>query len=402
MKTIACSILTLLLVSSGFSMNKMIPKRSSVETPSVSGTANAPSTVITAPQASYNAPYQMVSKYPDVYATASFLYWKPFEDGTTTYTLYIQNKSTPTVSSLTEFWDIGSFDFEYKPAFKVGLGMHFPRDNWDLYAEYTWYHNTFNDYFTFTGPDPSLTGPVAHVQLFPTFSFHNYDYKELLHPSSMHSKLDMDFDWVDLELGRNYYVGKSLTFHSHLGLRAAFLDQKISQFPVLTQAGFIGPIGPVPHDSNVSSAIFQKTESWGIRPRAGLDMDFFLCRTLKVFGDIAASLLFTKYELTATQTGNFETDFLAQGVNATVHQKNLSPLRPNLEMGLGLKWGGTFFCERYFLELAAGYDFLMFWNQNMFRISNQSHDANLAAASIMSLDKDLYLHGLNVSLQFDF
>src|SRR5271157_2856702 len=92
--------------------------------------------------AAYNAASRIeVQNSWDIFATASFLYWYADQEGMDlAYSTGLTTASDPTTvtNPLKGSYDIMPFDF--KPGFKVGLGMNFDFDNWVAFVEYTWLH----------------------------------------------------------------------------------------------------------------------------------------------------------------------------------------------------------------------------------------------------------------------
>jgi len=76
--------------------------------------------------AAYNYPARIQTRCPwDFFAHASFIYWQPLQENMelgfvtdTTSTMFLDGRFV-------------NMDFDYKPGFKVGVGMNFDHDNWD-------------------------------------------------------------------------------------------------------------------------------------------------------------------------------------------------------------------------------------------------------------------------------
>src|SRR5690606_20319167 len=124
---------------------------------------------------------------------------------------------------------------------------------------------------------------------------------------------------------------------------------------------------------------------------------------LRFIGDASASLLFTQYTEVSQNVQSPDTqvvdgeDFRFP-INLKIH--NYNTLRPNLDLSLGLGWGSYFGCRRIHWDLAATYDFAIFWEQNMMRyLANMSADS---FAHPSTTPGNLYIQGLTVKTELEF
>jgi hypothetical protein len=308
---------------------------------------------------SYNAPASIsVRSSWDLFVTGSFIYWQAREDGL---------EFGVSTDSLTTGQTIGSLiqmDFPYKPGFKAGLGWHATDDNWDLYAEYTWLYMSHAR---------NATG--SETPLFSKWFETNAYF------STMQTFWKCHLDIGDLNLSRSFYVGRCLTVKPFFGPRGVWLRQRYNQHGITIAA----PIGP-------EATMEAKSRSWSVGPRIGFDANWILVPNLRFFGKAAASLLYTRYRV-RYDSQSTTTPAL---VDASTRNQ-VSSVRPNAEIGGGFAWGGYFSNYTWYMELAASYDFQVFWSQNMM--------ANLASNSQGFNDSNignLYYNGLTATLRIDF
>lgn len=351
----------------------------------------------------YNAPYDLGLECDwHLHANANFLYWMPVQEGMQTYTLYSLDSilTSPGHTNRVEVFEAGAIDFKYKPAFKVGLGGTFSYDNWELYAEYTWFNHSFTDSFNYTDPNSSST---FQSNLFPDFclKMNNFSYF-LLQPSTLFSRFNLNLNWIFLELARSYYVGKKVVFRTHLGLRGDRNTQSISQHFNLSQTttSFEGNLAPV------NGKVKQTTNSWAIGPRAGITANYLIPYGFRVYGDVALSLLYTQFTLKAHQNSslNYHPGPEIQTQDSTIVSRSFKTASPDVETSIGLGWGKNFARDRSHIDLAVGYDFIAMWNQNLFRqlVVQNVQTASGDGDSARILFRDLFIYGLNVQLAFDF
>lgn len=353
----------------------------------------------------YNAPYGIDVRCGwDLFVTGSFLYWKAAEENLEYGDLSTNTNPSGTGNNF-EFNDQAQeMGFEYKPGFKVGLGLDFDYDNWELYAEYTYLHSTISNSTTVNPEDLSTTTihPSWVFNLGSVVNLFNSDFTEAS------AKWNVKLDIGDLELARQYYVGRHLTFRTFASLRAAWIRQTYT-------ATYDNENNPTNLQISIEST--SKTRSWGIGPRMGVDTKWLFCEGFRLFADASASILFTKYttdsidqlatQATAAGAPNFGVPF---DVTSTYSDnKHLCFLRPQAEMTIGAGWGDYFFCNKWFFDVEVGYTFNVFWNQNMFHrniTSNgpQPHVGDGIGRAFIYFDRegDLYFHGLTVTARLEF
>ena len=107
-------------------------------------------------------------------------------------------------------------------------------------------------------------------------------------------------------------------------------------------------------------------------------------------GNATGALLYTQYTTLGYSYAN------VVDVKASAKNRNINTVRPMAQLGVGLGWGSYMYCQKYYIDFSARYDFNYFWSQNMMRtyVSNLAgYDNNIG---------DLYMHGLTLSARFDF
>ena len=70
----------------------------------------------------------------DPFITGEFIYWKAYEDGLD----YATTGIAPATTSVSSRGNVKNPGSEWEPGFKLGLGLKFRHDGWDLYANWTW------------------------------------------------------------------------------------------------------------------------------------------------------------------------------------------------------------------------------------------------------------------------
>ncbi len=324
--------------------------------------------------AGYNAPSRIdVRGSWDIFASASFTYWQAIQDNMELGVVAdVVNPEFPSNGNIDG--SVVNLNFNYKPGFKVALGMNFDHDNWDSLIEYTWFrgsHKTHTSLDRATAPSTVLFPLVGHPSLSAYYS------------GSQKWKIHMDL--LDWELARSYYVGTKLSFRPFFAARAAWIRQKLH-----------AEYSPSSGGTLLSMNVTDQSHSWAVGPRTGVYTNWMLGEGFRLYGNGAGDILFTQYtKLKSSQVQAIEA---SANLLRKVAQRNLNCLRTHLDLELGFGWASYFDNNNWHVDLTAGYGFQVFFDQNMFR----HFDDSQSLVSGVSPNGNLYIHGLTASARFDF
>ncbi len=331
----------------------------------------------TPPPQKQESPPQMVPGYNesarylkeekwDVFVGGSFIYWLASEDGLTIGRRIPLNRAkvTPTLNE-----QILYQKFEFKPGFKLYAGFGTSAmDNWNFYGQWTRLHQTTNTNFSFDNNNIVTQTWIVRI---------NTAYLA----TGVSSSWGLKFDLLDVAWSRPFYQGTKLTATPLVGIRASWIDQDLNLTYSFSNA--------TPMNCTFDS------KSWGLGPLVGLATNWNLGAGISVLGKASGSILYTSYTKITLNENIALAALAASEVIAKYGPYRTA--RPNAEIGLGLAWG-TNFGKHYYVNLAATYDFNVFWNQNVLRgISD-----NYAFATDEAAVGALTLHGLTVDASFDF
>lgn len=321
--------------------------------------------------AAYSYPARTTTRCPwDIYFDASFIYWQPMQDN---MDFAFVNATTTTATVLDG--SVSTVSYSFKPGFKIGFGIDFDYDNWDLHAEYTWFHNSQNESVSAgTGED------IKGMWVVPASSAGtNSDYNA----ASQDWKLHMDI--ADLDLGRWGYVGTKFTFRPSFGLRGAWIRQNVtvdySQSTVTT----------------AEATITGKSHSWAVGPKVEVDTNWVIGCGFRIYGNVESDLLYTRYTRlslneSTTSTAGAVTDQLFSS------QRSVGTVRAHSSVEMGFGYGTYWDCNNWYTDLAVGYQFQAFFDQNMFR----NFESSTVRAHSFVPNGNLYTQGLNVTFRLDF
>jgi len=346
-------------------------------------------------------------------AWSNFLYWQPLEDNLepaginkSLISLGFQGKNAASVINM---------DFDYKPGFQLGFGANLDHGEVDVSGEYTWF--CANQHLRKSGNQfyPMQLDPgtlVAFLNGITNAAGGLGTAGIPAAPLSFVQTWKLKMNLADLDLGSWRTRGKVLEAHPFIGLRAAWIDQFIDAAftgNLLANGAILGHTG-----ASVS------THSWAIGPRGGINTNWKIGKGFKFYWDAAGDLLYTNYEWHGQSVAFVPTfgDSLVGPVNweSNVTQTSITTLRTHFDIDLGFRWG-VCTCDRTFrFELSAGYQFQVFFDQNMFRhfttmieevgTVNGSALTELIGVVTTPVSSDpngnLYIQGLKVGAEFAF
>jgi hypothetical protein len=211
-------------------------------------------------------------------------------------------------------------------------------------------------------------------------------------------------NFLDLSVGKTTYDGKLFKGHTFFGLRAGWIDQQL--FADYTANFTNGGLEVGTSNTNI------KTKSWGIGIRAGLDTDWKIGAGFQFYGNGSGDFLYSRYHWQGTSNVTVPGADIFWNSKGT--QTNIQEIQLHTELELGFKWSQWFNRNHARFDVAAGYGFQVFFDQNMFRFFPTAYEQVVVvggAAEIggvvgapMSIEPsgNLYIHGLRVTLGFTF
>ena len=293
--------------------------------------------------------------YGHVFFTADWLLWRTRQGD---MEFAVQGVST---SSLTPFMGstTNKLNFDLKSGFRVGFGVHLPNDGWDIYLNYTDFR---------PNASKSVEGPLFPLLLYnPPFI-----------ATSAHAEWKIFFKTLDIEIGRAYYIGKSLSFRPFIGMTGAWIDQ---QAHVRYEAGSIS-FSEIDH-------IATHNDFKGAGPRLGMDSNWYFGEGLSLFANLATVITVGHFDLENNQTqGDLETIRLKSDLNL---------LSPVLQLIAGLAWDRNYHRDQWHVGFSAGFETQYWWRQNQMERFTDS-----IAPIFVRAESDLSFYGLTLRGRFDF
>lgn len=303
-----------------------------------------------------------------VTTTADFIWWKSFVGNAEYAWAGVTDGRLVTVGDSLSKGNIKTPDFDFAPGFKLGLGLNFLHDGWDLYGNYTW-----------LAPQSETTSVIGQqgVGLIGNFNPNTGPYDGFGPPAltSANSKWKQNFNVLDVELGRNFFISRFITLRPFFGLKfdwikEEFHDQLFS------------------NTTNFQSIDLKRLErAFGVGIRAGLDTVWHFTKNWGLYGDFAATALWSDFHTTILENA-FNSSGLAEGINS---YEKIQQVTPVFEASLGLIYMLWFNQNRTMFFAKAG------WEEQVWVHYNQ------ITPSIFNVKAgNLSLHGLTVEIGFTF
>ncbi|OGQ35801.1 MAG: hypothetical protein A3F16_07060 [Deltaproteobacteria bacterium RIFCSPHIGHO2_12_FULL_43_9] len=257
----------------------------------------------------------------------------------------------------------------WQGGFRVGAAYTWSPDMWDLRARWTWYKDDDTDsvlggtiYPTWTHPDQAIaTG--ADVNAVATWH--------------------MEFNAVDLEMGKSFKPGTSFKLRPFGGLKGAILDQDFdAKYQNSTAVA-----------STLNNHVIMNNDFGGIGFRGGLDAGWDLnWYGLSLFAKASGSILW----------GQFKTHYLSRrDANTIAHVRDLfATTKGVLEGTLGINLHTTYILgEDYPFDIYVTYEDELWFSQNqIMRFMGDTTDDG----KFIHEKGDLGFHGVVFGMQFSF
>ena len=324
---------------------------------------------------------------------ADLLYWSANEDGLEYGTKIVggpvAGENARTKSKLLDL------DFEWNPGFRINLGYLFNHyDHYSLSASWTHIRNKAHGHHTAEGIE-SETGPVNTI-ISPWVNL----LSQLTNGAvSAHASWHVDYDTVDLNFGRSFYLSKRFVLDPYFGLRGA---QILQHYHAKYKTVFLPSAG---QPSFVQDVTFKANNNFtAIGARGGTEMLWRLGKNWHLFSQLSANILYGKFNV---HMKNINDQGLSQGGAPAEPLDYLATekfwrVRLNFEEAIGLGWE-VFFCkDKCHFALRAAYELSQWLNQNelFYTLYNLGQDT-ISNVPIRN-QGDLSFQGLTVGFHLDF
>jgi hypothetical protein len=316
----------------------------------------------------------------------SFIYWQIF-----TRDLYFatRNDATNRHNNLNSAYypkkQMADFKYNYKPGFKVGIGMNTNNDDWYTHILYTW---------LYSDTSKRAINPVDQRILITLYEDNDpeNDDSRSLDKAVSHWKNKMNvFDWI---LARSFYIGKHLSIDLSTGPKGFLIHSKDKIYTYPTQD---------PPTDAIVRKFYNNNRSWGIGAELGMNLNFLLGYGVRFFGSTSCSLAYERsklsyyaYDTILTTHSNWKLFNYKDKRNAFITTTDVT---------LGFGYGTHFYQQKCYFDVSLAYEFQL-WTNQISHLSYANIQSNYVNGAYINghpyNPSNLMLHGLTFTTRFDF
>lgn len=341
-----------------------------------------------------------VSNGADIYIQADYIYWYASELGVNyvgsnfylNQTTFFKGQS-PQSDYTAPKGRVYTPGNKASSGFKVGMGIDFDYDGWDLGVIYTWYRNHHQ---SSVAAPLNAEGKVT-TNLAPIIYQEYFDGSHLVYADS---SLKLDLNVIDLELAREFYISPKLILRPYLGSKATWGRQEFLIHETLRgERKTLYPF-EASESSNLAESFYttaNKQGNWGFGMRCGMDMSWLFTKSFSLYGKASITLLWQYLRAERVDLYNSIEDLMTNEVLLTNYQdvnyhQRVHVVNPIFETQIGLRYDYLFSEERYRFRAQLGWECQAWLGQNVF-LTQYGDGQNVY---------DLTLQGLTAQLRLDF
>lgn len=245
--------------------------------------------------------------------------------------------------------------FKWNAGFRLGFGFELPNNCWDALFSYTRYH-------TKASAQAQTSSGGIYSPYLGNFFINNADGAGFgPNYRSAGIQWKFEFDSIDAEVARPFYIDSFLELRPVLGMKAAVIKQHIySQWE--------NPTIPTTFTTGFETI---KNDFWGIGPSLGLDSKWALFKGTRcafhLFGDFSGALMWGHWKFHDVYENNTP-------ATVTLNDSSLNSAATMARGLLGLEWTGglsdTAFKVRLGYEGQVWFDQLQYFALSTGRLNN--------------------------------
>ena len=285
-----------------------------------------------------------------------------------------------------------NLDFGWDWGFRFIVGKCFSHDNWDTQLNYTRFHTNGSSKIDLDFQTPQGTGGTTGAG--PSGrSDGSYQYK-------------LSYDSIDLDLGKSFFVSCKLNLRPHAGIKTMWMNQKGN----LRSENFIDALDTfLPVAGEVNTRVIDQSKFWGIGPKAGVAMDWFFTKNIKLNTALDGSLQWSYFQVTQEEDITVAPQGATPTVTETRLKGNMHRFVPTLRMLIGLAYGCYVNKDKNHIEVGIDYENNYFWRANQQLNQEDTTPANLTFSNTQPVrllfdrvSDDVGYQGVTFRARFDF
>lgn len=291
------------------------------------------------------------SSCSDFYFTAEGLVFKACQDGLA-YGTHTRSTTLADTSVVVES-RIKNVHPDWHVGFRLGVGYELPCDCWGIALYWTHFQTHANSH-TNERFNPTTTPGLEASVFTPAYGLTSYNAGETSGIDRTEARWKLHLDLVDVELGRPVCLSQCLTIRPHIGIRAAWINQRYNiENTAITTTSTVD-----------LQAVKLKSDYEGVGLRGGLDTQWDLGCGMSLYGNAAASVLYGNFNVKSEDA--YRTDTTDTAFTFVDQKDDFCACRAVTDAAIGVRWRGCFCNDSVAVTLNVGWEHHLFFNQNQF------------------------------------
>ena len=208
------------------------------------------------------------------------------------------------------------------------------------------------------------------------------------------SSLDLYFQSVDINLGRNYFVSEFLSMRPFFGVKVGLVDlEQKTRYEcggAVADRVFCGKTYRS-IDQNFLK-VTDESDYVGVGAELGVNTKWHLAKGFSFFANGMTALVYGYFDVDHKEEYSGDVDQRVD-VDSNVHK-----MTPMVQLAAGLAYDIFFDCDRQHFGISLGYEGQYWWRVNQ--------SVEVGACSALDFSKrwseDMSMHGVTFSLRWDF
>lgn len=342
----------------------------------------------------------------DIVLDAEFLYWYSNVtnlDYATKLTLTSQGDSvTPTAATLRPD-RLYSVDTEWDPGCRLGLGVVTNHDGWDLYLDWTYMYNSATSSksvspFVIGSFSDDTDNPLGTEVLSTPWGLTQSENNRLF--THVGAKWSILFHQFDLELGRNFWIAKTLTLRPYVGLRGHWSRMHLNVHSTYADnpdpnaqagSGYLG----------VNQTNNMKQKLWSVGLLTGVDSAWHMTNGFSIFAQGDVSLTYGQFDNRQRDRHfRFDQNGVRRDLDSTIHHDDDDyALLTTVDLALGIRYETTLYDDAFRFLFDLGWENHIWLDFNHF-VRNSTGNAQSFVSDLH--EGNLTMSGLVVRGRFEF
>jgi len=270
--------------------------------------------------------------------------------------------------------------FQFDPGLQASIGFDLPVDGWDANLSYLWLRSTGRRNFTEGPEDTGVPAP----QNFLT------EPEGISGVSHAGQKMDQTLNYLQLELGRQFYTSKWLTVRPFIDIAALYVPLSMETSYRFTS---VNPAA-AQHTTLATHA-----HGLGFGAGLGLNTEWKASRHWSFLGDLNLNAIWDRFEARGkSKVTNFTTGTTLTNLLTGYSTSQLLYL---VNIFIGADWHKKFHKEKFYFSAYAGWDF--FAGLSNYLIGGVGTLAfNEVGNQTLLVQEPFDYQGLRAGLKFDF